>query len=48
MILLALLVFADLHVAVRAGDLERVRAILDTGVKVNERDSLGGTPLHDA
>ncbi len=46
--LLLLLFFGDLHVAVRSGDADRVKALLDGGANVNERDSLGGTALHDA
>ena len=46
--LFSLLLFSDLHVAVRSGDLDRVRALVAKGVPVNERDSLGGTALHDA
>ncbi len=38
----------ELNVAARAGDLERVKALLAAGASVAERDSLGGTPLHDA
>ena len=38
----------DLHNAVHAGDLERVRALLKQGVPVNAVDSRGGTALHDA
>ena len=34
--------------AIRAGDTDRVRALLKQGVPVNAVDSLGGTALHDA
>ena len=44
----ALLLFSDLHVAVRAGDVDKVRSLVAKGMNVNERDSLGGTALHDA
>ena len=48
----AVLAFAastdDLHRAVRAGDIESVRALLKQGVSVNAVDPLGGTALHDA
>ncbi len=47
-LLLALLLFGDLHVAVRSGEIDRVKALLQQGANVNERDSLGGTALHDA
>ncbi|HOL70854.1 MAG TPA: ankyrin repeat domain-containing protein, partial [Bryobacteraceae bacterium] len=49
--LLALLVCAapaGLHEAVKSGNIERVRALLDAGADVNGRDRLGGTPLHEA
>ena len=45
---LALLLFGDLHTAARAGDLQAVEALLEKGADVNEYDQLGGTPLHDA
>jgi ankyrin repeat protein len=38
----------SLRDAVRSGDLEAVRSLLDSGVDVNARDSLGATPLLDA
>jgi ankyrin repeat protein len=38
----------ELHVAVRAGDIDQVRQLLAQGAKVNERDTLGGSALHDA
>src|ERR1700736_4466342 len=38
----------DMHNAARAGDVERVKALLAAGADVNLRDSLGGTALHDA
>lgn len=37
-----------LHAAVRTGNLERARQLLDDGVDVNARDRLGSTPLLDA
>jgi len=38
---------ADLHQAVRAGDLDAVKQLIGSGVNVNARDTLGATPLHD-
>ena len=38
----------DLHTAVRAGDIAKVRALLSAGASASERDALGGTALHDA
>ena len=38
----------DLQKAVRAGDTEQVRQLIQQGTPVNNVDSLGGTPLHDA
>ena len=38
----------DLHLAVRAGDRAQIEKLLAAGADVNERDNLGGTPLHDA
>ena len=38
----------ELHKAARAGDLKQVETLIADGVPVNARDSLGGTPLHDA
>src|SRR5262249_12093869 len=38
----------NLHQAVQAGDLDRVRAEIAAGADVNGRDDLGATPLHDA
>ena len=38
----------DLHKAAKAGDLQRVRALLEQALPVNHRDLLGSTPLHDA
>ncbi|MBM3738444.1 MAG: hypothetical protein FJW39_21900 [Acidobacteria bacterium] len=43
-----LLLFSDLHTAVRSGELPRVKELLEKGTNANERDSLGGTALHDA
>lgn len=41
--------FANLIEAVKQGDVERVRAILDPAEElVNQRDELGATPLHYA
>ena len=39
---------SELHIAVRAGDLEKARALLSSGASATERDPLGGTALHDA
>ncbi len=39
---------ATLREAIRAGELEQVRASLDAGASANETDDLGATPLHDA
>jgi ankyrin repeat protein len=50
-ILLALalaLLAADLHDAVRSGNLEQVKQQIARGAGVNQPDSLGATPLHDA
>lgn len=38
----------ELHTAARAGDVERVRALLKAGAAVSAPDTLGGTALHDA
>src|SRR5271166_6548298 len=38
----------DLRQAVRAGDVDRVRALIEQRVPLNAADSLGGTALHDA
>src|SRR5437016_2208010 len=38
----------ELHTAVRAGDALKVKALLAAGASAGERDSLGGTALHDA
>ncbi len=38
----------SLRDAVRSGDLAAVKALLDAGADVNERDQLGATPLLDA
>ncbi len=37
-----------LHLAVRTGDLPKLKALLQAGVDVNSRDPLGGTPLLEA
>lgn len=37
-----------LNKAARAGNLKQVQALIADGAPVNARDSLGGTPLHDA
>jgi ankyrin repeat protein len=52
-ILLFLLLFAadvslDLNTAVKAGDVERVKALLAQGADVNARNSVGAAPLHEA
>jgi len=39
---------ASLRDAVRSGDAEAVKALLNAGADPNERDTLGATPLHDA
>jgi cytohesin len=39
---------SELHTAARAGDVERVKALLAQGVPVSAPDTLGGTALHDA
>jgi ankyrin repeat protein len=41
-------VFSDIHNAVRAGNLEQVRAFLEEGVDVNAKGTLDYTPLHRA
>jgi len=38
----------EIHKAANSGDLEKVKAILDSGVDVDARDSFGGTALHAA
>jgi ankyrin repeat protein/peroxiredoxin len=38
----------DLNKAARAGNLKLVESLIAEGVPVNARNSLGGTPLHDA
>src|ERR1035438_4323431 len=45
---LLLLLSADLHQAVRSGDIAATQAILATGFNPNTRDNLGATALHDA
>src|SRR6478609_1264757 len=37
-----------LHSAVRAGRVQEVERLLNSGVSPNARDALGSTPLHDA
>jgi len=39
---------ADFASVVRAGDVEAATKLLQRGASVNQRDGLGGTPLHDA
>ena len=39
---------ADLHDAIQAGSLERVKEELARGAGVNKPDGMGATPLHDA
>ena len=39
---------SDLHAAVKAGDADRVKALLDGGANVNSRNALGAAPLHEA
>ena len=39
---------APIHTAVGNGNLKRVKALLNQGVSVNERDYMGWTPLHYA
>lgn len=46
--LAAPLLASDLHVAARAGDALQVAELLAKGANPNDRDGLGGTPLHDA
>ncbi len=38
----------ELHTAARAGNLKRVQELIASGIPVDARDSLGGTPLHYA
>ena len=38
----------DLHEAARAGDLARVRSLLDGGADIEARGGLGDSPLHEA
>jgi ankyrin repeat protein len=47
-LLLCFILASDLHTAARAGDIDTVTALIARGADVNEYDSLGGTPLHDA
>ena len=35
-----------LHIAAASGNIERVKALLDNGTDVNQRDAKGNTPLH--
>lgn len=37
----------QLHVACRAGQLEKVQAIVETGADVNAKDNAGWTPIHE-
>ena len=39
---------ADLQNAARAGDIERVRILLEQGADVNARNAVGAAPLHEA
>ena len=39
---------ADLNSAVKAGDVQRVKALLDRGAGVNARNTVGAAPLHEA
>src|ERR1041384_2551695 len=39
---------ADLQTAAKAGDLERVKTLLDQGAGVNSRSPIGARPLHEA
>jgi hypothetical protein len=39
---------ASLHRAINSGDIEKVKSILSSGVDVNARNSINGTPLHTA
>ena len=39
---------ADLFDAIRSGDAEAAKALLDAGADVNAAGALGATPLHDA
>ena len=37
-----------LHWAVRAGDVQAARLLIESGIEVNQRGDLGRTPLHEA
>src|SRR6266581_4609189 len=39
---------ADLQGAAKAGDIERVRTLLEQGADVNARNAFGAAPLHEA
>src|SRR5437899_10205315 len=39
---------ADLQSAVKAGDIERVRTLLDQRADVNSRNAVGAAPIHEA
>lgn len=39
---------ASLHRAIISGDIEKVKSILSSGVDVNARNNINGTPLHTA
>src|SRR5712671_5555346 len=39
---------ADLQSAVKAGDLDRVKTLLDQRADVNSRNAVGAAPIHEA
>jgi len=39
---------ADLQAAAKAGDLDRVKTLLEQGADVNTRNAIGADPLHEA
>src|SRR5437879_10311512 len=39
---------ADLQTAVKAGDLDRVKTLLDQRADVNSRNAVGAAPIHEA